>query len=82
MGLKATPPEDSAAVTAFEVRLATTIGIDPAKYTAAEVAELYAERIGHDRRGAGPGVADVLLRPARLDGLAPILTRRCPAASI
>ena len=47
-GLKQTPPEDPAAVTPFEARFATAIGIDPAKYTAAEVAELYAERIGHD----------------------------------
>ena len=42
-GLKSAPPEDPARVTAAEAQLAASLGLDPAQYTSAELAALYAE---------------------------------------
>ena len=42
-GLKASAPEDPARVTPSEAQLAASLGLDPAQYTSAELAALYAE---------------------------------------
>ena len=44
-GLKASAPEDPAAVSPSEAQLAASLGLDPAQYTSAELAALYTAKV-------------------------------------